>query len=73
VQRNDTTIHFKLQDTNGNYYPLGGREIRIIKRSSLLYLSLFFALLPLIVMTIVIVLRQRQYGRPVARRGNQPV
>ncbi|MBN1698611.1 MAG: hypothetical protein JW881_13940 [Spirochaetales bacterium] len=62
IGRNETAVRIRLQDVNGNYYPSGGREIRIVGPASPVFILLFPALLPLLAMIIVIGYRRTHYG-----------
>ncbi len=67
VHPTETSITIKLQNPNGTYYPLSGREIRIVTRSDAWILPCIFIFAPLIVMTIAMIRRNGVYGKTQAR------
>jgi hypothetical protein len=61
LERRDKTITLKLQDDTGEYYPSSTRNIRIVLKSNTYIVLIVFAFLPLVVMALILLLRQKQY------------
>ncbi|MBN2440330.1 MAG: hypothetical protein JXJ04_03265 [Spirochaetales bacterium] len=66
LERKNSSITFKLQDARGKYYNASTREIRIVLKSNSYIALVIFTFLPLLVMAIVLLVRQKQY-----RQGKQ--
>ncbi|HUV07244.1 MAG TPA: hypothetical protein VMX75_05910, partial [Spirochaetia bacterium] len=62
VSSDARTIELKLQDKDGKALPSGERQIRVISKSGLWYLSLILAFIPIGVMVVVLILRARRYS-----------
>ena len=61
IDKNITSMKFRLTDKDGNYLPGSERDVRVILNSGAGILTLLLTFLPLLAMVLMMVLRHRKY------------